>query len=192
MARGARDDFQNLLLLCYLHHRTIDGSNWKKYTVETLTGWKSERESSRGSALRTLHDVNYDSLENLIHGAIASRNEQIQETLSRLEQNDAQAAGLLRELSAELADLRGHGSFLDPDVASMLDNAASRLGHLQDTAGWLDDAAQKLGHLPDTASWLEDAVQRLENLRFTVQMLNDAADRLESAAERARGFEGGF
>jgi len=168
-----RNDFKNLLLLCYVHHRTIDGSRWQQYTVEMLKGWKSERESSKSSALQTLHDITEDRLQGLIIGALKDRNDQIAVTLTRLERNDAQAASLLREMADELAALRGRGSILDPDAVSMLDDAAHRLGHLSDTASWLEDAAQRLGHLQDTAV-----------------MLQDAADRLESAAGSIRGLEG--
>ena len=144
-----RNDFDNLILLCYVHHTTIDGTRWREYTVEILKEWKAEREAARGPALKTLGGVTEDRLQALIVDAIVSRNNEIQETLTRLERNDAQAAELLRELVNELGELRGRGSLLDPDVVSMADSAAHRLAHLQDTAGWLADAAQKLGHLSE-------------------------------------------
>jgi hypothetical protein len=137
MSDSDRNDFDNLILLCYVHHTTIDGVHWREYTVEILKGWKAEREAARGPALKTLSGVTEDRLQALIVDAIASRNKEIQETLARLEGNDAQAAGLLRELANELAELRGSGSLLDPDVVGMADSAAQRLAHLQDTAGGL-------------------------------------------------------
>lgn len=204
-----RNDFDNLILLCYVHHTTIDGTRWREYTVEILKEWKAEREAARGPALKTLGGVTEDRLQALIVDAIVSRNNEIQETLTRLERNDAQAAELLRELVNELGELRGRGSLLDPDVVSMADSAAHRLAHLQDTAGWLADAAQKLGHLQDsassldyaadklghpqdTASSLDDAADKLGHLQDTVGMLLSAAEQLQSAANDIRLFEGGL
>jgi hypothetical protein len=190
MSDPERNDFSNLLLLCYVHHKTIDGSRWERYTVAVLKQWKSERESSRSPALQTLFGRTEDRLQALMIEAFKDRTEQIATTLARLEQHDVQAARLLKELTDELAELRGRGSLIDPDAVSTLDDAAHRLGHLPDTASWLDDAAQRLGHLPDTASWLDDAAQRLDRIGTLALQLADVADRLESAAERIRGMEG--
>jgi hypothetical protein len=192
MSDSDRNDFDNLILLCYVHHTTIDGVHWREYTVEILKGWKAEREAARGPALKTLSGVTEDRLQALIVDAIASRNKEIQETLARLEGNDAQAAGLLRELANELAELRGSGSLLDPDVVGMADSAAQRLAHLQDTAGWLADAAEKLGHLQDTASSLDEAADKLGHLQDTAGTLFSAAEQLQSAADDIRRFGGGF
>lgn len=187
-----RNDFANLILLCYVHHRTIDGNRWKQYSVALLRSWKSERESARGSELRTLRDISEDQLQALIVSAIASRNDQIQQTLSRLERNDAEAAGLLRDLTDEIAELRGRGSLLDPDAVSMVENAAYRLGHLPDTASWLNDAAGKLSHLQDTATSLYDAAGMLSHLEDTANLLSEVARQIESAAAQLGEFDRGI
>jgi chromosome segregation ATPase len=103
-----------------------------------------------------------DRLQVLITRAISDRDNQIQQTLSRLETNDAEAASLLRELTDEIAELRGRGSLLDPDAVSILDSAAHRLGHLQDTTPGLRDAAERLAHLQDTVYLLDNLASRIE------------------------------
>jgi hypothetical protein len=162
MPEPSRNDFANLILLCYVHHRTIDGRQWQNYPVSLLREWKNDRESGRNVALRTLRDMTEDRLQVLITRAISDRDNQIQQTLSRLETNDAEAASLLRELTDEIAELRGRGSLLDPDAVSILDSAAHRLGHLQDTTPGLRDAAERLAHLQDTVYLLDNLASRIE------------------------------
>jgi hypothetical protein len=192
MSAESRNDFANLILLCYVHHRTIDGNRWEQYSVGLLKVWKSEREAAKGSVLQTLQGITEDRLQALITTAITDRDDQIRQTLSRLEKNDTQAASLLRELTDELAELRGRGSLLDPDAVSMLDSAAHRLSHLEDTATWLVEAAEKLSHIQDSAIWLQDAANKLSHLRDTAGSLDDVAERMQRAAEQMRGFEGGI
>jgi len=161
-----------------LFGKTIDLNGGPQYPVELLRRWKSDRETPRQAALRGLQSLTEEKLQSLISEAFTEHDTQIKDTLGRLEENDQEAAGVLRELLAELTELRNRGSVLDADLVGQLDSAAQMLGHLQDTAGWLQDASQRLSHLPDTAGWLHDASRNLGHLQDTASALQDASERL--------------
>jgi hypothetical protein len=80
---------------------------------EILLEWKSAREAEGQDALAGLTRLTEDTLETILTDAFAAKQEQITETLARLEVNDSEAADLLRDLMAELNQLRQYGAFLD-------------------------------------------------------------------------------
>src|SRR6266702_4842392 len=119
MTDDERNAFANIIFLCRAHHITVDRREPHKYPVDVLLRWKSDRESEGEASLRGLRDLTEDRLLQMIVSAMAERDEQIRDTLARLEQKDAEAARVMRELLDELEQVRRHGSLLDPDVVGM-------------------------------------------------------------------------
>lgn len=185
MSDKERNEFANIIFLCHPHHNTVDKRESEKYPVETLQRWKSERETSGQAALKGLRDLTEDRLQALISEAFTERDKQISETLARLEQSDTDAASVLRGLVDELAEVRRHGSLLDPDVASMLYQAGNRLGPLQDYASLLYKAGDKLGGLYDSAALLSEAADKLGSLGDLASVLSSAANKLTGSLDSA-------
>jgi hypothetical protein len=182
MSKEERNSFSNIMLLCYFHHTEID-ANEQRYPVEVLREWKEARVSRRQETLPNSVYLTEESLQNLIVGAFSDRDNEIRDTLSRLEDNDRDAAEILRSLLGEIDDLRSRGSIIDPDLVGTLDSAAGRLGHLQDTAGWLLDGAQRLSHLEDTAGWLLQSASTLGNLGDDAASIERAASTLSDVLD---------
>lgn len=165
MTDKQRNDFPNLIYLCRLHHRVVDEDDGTVYSVELLLQWKYDRETTGQQQLSAESPVTVEFFEQVILGAMERRDEQINETLARLERTDHEAARLMRELREELEEARRNGSIIDPDAAAMLSGAAHQLQNLPDSAATLSEAADKLGNLTDLAAQLNDAAERLSNLR---------------------------
>ena len=89
------------------------------------------------------------------------------EALERLEQNDADAANVMRGLLDELDQMRAYGPFLNPDSVEMLSSASDRLAYLGDNAETLHVAAGLLtsGVLEGKIESLQALIARLEDLR---------------------------
>ncbi len=161
-----RDDFANLILLCKPHHEEVDEFP-DDYTVDILEDWKRARERGRQTALSNVAEfTTEDGLRQAIVDAIADRDEALESALTRLEQNDQEAAELLREMRDQLAAAREAGHVVDPDSASLT-----------------HQAAMMLQHLPDSASVALDAAQSLQSIEGLVATLSAAAKRIESAQQ---------
>jgi chromosome segregation ATPase len=189
----ARASFDNIIFLCVAHHKAVDDDGAEaKYSIEVLEQWKADREQGGLENLRGLRDVTEDKLVEMISTAIQERDEDVRQTLARLEQTDEEAAELLRELRDELYSLRGGQSILDPDLVAMLSHAAHDLVGLEDHAARLSDAASRLQHLEGSAGNLRDASSNLERLDNYVGILNQAAENLNQAASRIEEAGGRF
>jgi hypothetical protein len=95
--------------------------------------------------------------------AIADRDEALESALTRLEQNDQEAAELLREMRDQLAAAREAGHIVDPESASLAYQAAMMLQHLPDSAGVALDAAQSLQSIEGMVARLSAAARRIES-----------------------------
>jgi septation ring formation regulator EzrA len=115
--------------------------------------------------LQAQSPVTIEVFETVIVDAIERRDEQINETLARLEQTDLEAAQLMRELREELEEIRRNGAVIDPDTAAMLSGAAYQLQGLPDSAATLSKAADQLNGLPDLVSQLNAAANHLNGLQ---------------------------
>jgi uncharacterized protein (DUF849 family) len=166
MSDAERKAFPNLILLCHGHHTHVDRTHPYDYTPETLLEWKAAREAEGQDALAGLTRLTEDSLETIITEAFTEKQEQIMETLARLEENDSEAADLMRELIEELEHLRQYGTFLDIDAAASLYRASTNLAdlHLLESATMLRSMSGVLGGLPDTVRALHQVVDRLGNM----------------------------
>jgi hypothetical protein len=189
MTAERRKSFDNLIFLCALHHKTVDERGAaERYPISTLEKWKTDREKGGLERLRGLRDVTEDKLVELISTAMQQRDQDIRDTLARLERTDAEAAELVRELRDELRMTRKRGSILDPDVVTMLSGAASKLVGLGDQATLLIRAAEGLAGLEDHVGMLSDAASRLAGMEDRVAMLRRAADDINKAALRMEDF----
>ncbi|MFD7203071.1 hypothetical protein [Streptomyces sp. NPDC059893] len=64
-----RNSFANLLLLCNVHHKRVDGVDGEKYTVDILDGWKRVREAEGQDALAGLSGLTEARLVTMIQEA---------------------------------------------------------------------------------------------------------------------------
>ncbi|MCP2244610.1 hypothetical protein [Lentzea aerocolonigenes] len=165
MTDKQRNDFPNLIYLCRLHHRVVDEDGGEAYPVELLLDWKADRETTGQQRLQAQSPVTVELFETVIADAMERRDEQINETLARLEQTDLEAARLMRELREELQEIRRNGAVIDPDTAAMLSGAAHQLQSLPDSAGMLDEVAGKLLGLEGLVSRLDAAANRLNGFQ---------------------------
>lgn len=185
MTQEERDAFENLIFLCGLHHKTIDEPGGADaYPIKTLQEWKTDRESGVAEGLRGLRDLTEDRLAELIALAVQERDQDVRDTLARLDSTDSEAAALMRELRDELKAVQANGSIIDPDVASMLERAADQLGGLEDNAGMLASAAESLATLEDKAAMLASAADSLVGMEDKISMILNAAEQLNLAAGR--------
>lgn len=169
MTDDERNAFANLIFLCHPHHQVIDERGAaKKWPAELLRQWKTDRERNGVQQLRGLRHLTEERLAEVINQAIKAREDDIKHTLARLEQSDAEAAALLRELRTELEAARTASSPVNLDAAELLYQAARNLSHLRDSADVLNSAAGKLGGLEDNANMLRNAA---DDIRRAVQSM---------------------
>lgn len=164
MTDEQRNAFSNLIFLCHPHHVVVDRTQVKKFPVETLQEWKRERESGAQANLRGLRNVTEATLQKFISDIFAGQNERMNDTLSRLEKNDVEAAILLRELREEIRILRASAPRVDLDAAYMLSRASHRLRNLGDTAPALSRAAEQLRGFEEIVSRFESVAQKITKL----------------------------
>jgi hypothetical protein len=165
MSDQERDGFANLILLCQVHHVTVDKTDPAGYPVEVLREWKAQREADGQAALEGLRGLTEDRLQELITESFEDLGDKVDAALARFEQVDSEAAGLLRTLLDELADPRLQALRLDPDLVSMLNRAAFRLQELPDVVPQLARTAEELRGLPDAANALSAAARSIRSAR---------------------------
>ena len=161
MSDEDRNAIANLIFLCFPHHRTVD-KHADKYPREVLRTWKAQGEGPGVGALRGLGGLTEERLQDMIQDAYAQRDEEVNATLDRLERQGDDAANVIRELLAELDQVRsGSGPLINVDVVAMLDEASLRLVDLEATASLASEAADKLTGLEDVVSMLNDAAENI-------------------------------
>ncbi|WP_143235514.1 hypothetical protein [Paractinoplanes atraurantiacus] len=116
------DSFDNLLLLCVPHRKTIDHDE-KSHPVELLQSWKPS------GPLSSLQGLTEQRLDALLTTAFSTAHDQIDEALTAFEKSDPAAAQLLRELTDTLHDQRArYGA--DPRLTTALTTINDRLDTL--------------------------------------------------------------
>ncbi|WP_123798412.1 hypothetical protein [Amycolatopsis keratiniphila] len=189
MTDEQRNSFENLIFLCHVHHQTIDQpGGGVKYPAETLKQWKSTRETKGSQALRGLRHLTEDRLQEMLSEAIQERDDEIKQTLKRLEKTDADAAALIRELREETQASRYGNPLFNSDSIELLHDAASRLGNLADAANSLRSASENLRNLEDKANTLAYAASQTQGLEVRAEHLHNAAREINRAADRLEGF----
>lgn len=121
-----RDSFDNLLLLCVPHRKTVDRDE-QAHPVDLLQTWKPK---SPGP-LSELRDLTEDRLDTLLKTAFAAAREEVDGALTAFEKTDPAAAQLLRELKDTLHDQRSrYGA--DPRLAATLTSIDRQLATIAD------------------------------------------------------------
>ncbi|HET6478833.1 MAG TPA: hypothetical protein VFG35_02150 [Actinoplanes sp.] len=109
-----RDSFDNLLLVCVPHRKTIDRDE-AAHPVDLLRTWKPKA----AGPLSELRGLTEKRLDTLLTTAFTAAREEIDEALSTFEKSDPAAAQLLRELTDTLHHQRSrYGA--DPHLAENL------------------------------------------------------------------------
>lgn len=130
MTDEQRCDFRNLILLCDPHHDIVDDpKKVNLYTTEVLTRWKTQREVNPREALNRLRDVTPSGLRKIVAEGLAQRDSNLLDAIGRLENNDKEAAELMRSLLDELTEAYSQlkDSALNPDLIEQLSDAAALL-----------------------------------------------------------------
>ncbi|WP_433531253.1 hypothetical protein ACQPYA_03845 [Micromonospora sp. CA-263727] len=164
MTDEERNSFDNLVLLCIVHHKIVDKIRPDEFSIEVLEAWKDNREGPGHAALRGLRSLTEDRLQDLIAASFADVTAQIDEAVDRLSAIDAEAASLLRPLVEQLAESKFTSRYPNEDVAAMLLRAGQKLGHLEDSAATLSSAADRTAGLQDGVVALDAVVERLAGL----------------------------
>lgn len=141
-----RNSFANLILLCNVHHKRVDGTDGEKYTVEILEGWKRDRGADGQAALAGLSGLTETRLAEMIHEAQEAYVDRLAPLLSNVAQQVPEMASLVKVLQPDLQRLRGRPSGVSEDTAWMVYEASNKLQHLQDNAPWLLEAGDELPH----------------------------------------------
>jgi hypothetical protein len=147
MPADDRRSFANLILLCHPHHVIVDKRRPQDYPPQTLHEWKAKREKDHQGALSRLGDLTPDQLQDVLAGAMKQRDEILHRALGRLEQNDAEAAEMLRGLVDEVSSLR-QSQYLDGGVSEEFSLAANRLYEVY-SSGVLEDFNRATWRLPE-------------------------------------------
>lgn len=177
-----RNSFANLLLLCNVHHKRVDGAGGEKYTVEILESWKRVREADGQDALAGLSGLTEARLVEMIYEAHEAYVERIGPLLGTIAKEMPELASLMKVLKSDLEVLRGRRPEVSEDTAWMLYQASNGLQHLQDNAPWLHEASHDLGHLQDNAPMLANAASALLQLTELPSALSSAAGEIRRAA----------
>ncbi|WP_425834147.1 hypothetical protein [Streptomyces fractus] len=177
-----RNSFANLILVCNVHHKRIDGVGGEKYTVEILESWKRSREAEGQDALAGLSGLTETRLAELIHEAQETYVQRITPVLGELAKHMPDLAALVKILQSDVVELGGRRPGVSEETASMLYRASEQLGHLQDTAPLLHEASRGLGHLHDNAPMLASAAGDLVRVAELPGQLASAAHKIQGAA----------
>lgn len=173
-----RNSFDNLLLLCVPHRKTID-QDVGSHPIDLLETWKVQREGRNRAALSRLQNLTDERIDELLATAFSAVRDQIAEALARFAKADADSARLIRQLVDGLTDQRRHIAGLD--AATPLAQVTDRLGALADK---LLEAAGELRALEHTAQTIDDTSTRLMEAAETLHRLEDQPTRAEPAPKR--------
>lgn len=180
-----RNHFTNLLLLCTVHHKEVDGPNSKDYPAVLLQEWKKAREADGVDALEGLGDLTKADLGEMIREAQAEFVDRVDEALGEFAKSAPELASLLRLATAEFADRAVQRPSVSEDTAMLLYQASNSLRGLEDNANTLAGAAEDLRGLEDKALSLAAATRGLRGLPDTAIALDDVADRLANLEGQA-------
>jgi hypothetical protein len=170
--------FDNLLLLCVPHRKTID-RDVGSHPIDLLDTWKVQREAGHRGALSRLQNLSDERIDELLATAFSAVRDQIADALARFEKADADSARLIRQLVDGLSDQRRHTA--GHDTAVLLAQVTDRLGVLADR---LPEAAGELRTLEHTVRTIDDASTRLTAAAETLERLADQTTRADPAPKR--------
>jgi hypothetical protein len=178
LSAAHRHSFDNLLLLCVPHRKTID-QDVGSHPIDLLETWKVQREAGSRGALSRLQNLTDERIDELLAAAFSSVRDEIAEALARFAKVDADSARLIRQLVDGLSDQRRH--ITGHDTAALLAQVTDRLGVLADK---LLKAAEELRTLEHTVQTIDDTSNRLSETAETLHRLEDQTTRAEPAPKR--------
>lgn len=173
-AKAEANSFDNLILLCKLHHRMVDKtSNEETYTEAALLRWKQENEKELRDKVDGLSNLTKDGLNDLLLTAAESTKTEIMGSLDKLHETSKGAAELLRSLYDKIED-----HYIDSESIALLDAASQRLSFLEEGSHLLYSASDRLGYLEEGSHIINAASERLGNLEESSITLQQAANQL--------------
>ena len=99
MTNRQRNNFKNLILLCKVHHDLVDGEyTWMKYSVVTLTEWKTAREGNLADELDQLDWITQENLQELMADAIEETLDKILGAIDNISSISSETLGILKDL----------------------------------------------------------------------------------------------
>ena len=126
LAAAERDGFDNLLLVCVPHRKTIDRDE-KAHPIELIETWRTRLGGD------DLPGLTEQRLDELLTTAFSAAREQVDEALTRFEKTDPEAAQLVRNVLTDLHRQRSrYGA--DPRLAAALTRMNRRLDTLDEAA----------------------------------------------------------
>jgi hypothetical protein len=124
LSAAERDGFDNLLLVCVPHRKTIDRDE-KAHPIELIETWRTRLGGD------DLPGLTEQRLDELLTTSFSAAREQVEEALTRFEKTDAEAAQLIRNVLADLHRQRTrYGA--DPRLAAALTRMNRRLDALDE------------------------------------------------------------
>ncbi|MDX3429562.1 hypothetical protein PV664_11500 [Streptomyces sp. ME01-18a] len=177
-----RNSFANLLLLCNVHHKRVDGVDGEKYTVEILAEWKHVREADGQDALAGLSGLTESRLVEMIQEAQDQYVDRIAPVLGAIAQSLPELSSLLKILKADLERTKASPVGVSEETAWMMFEASRNLSHLQDNAPLLREAGEALQHLQDNVPLLASAAQAMMRIADLPAALDNAAHSIQHAA----------
>ncbi|MBT2393699.1 hypothetical protein J7E87_30905 [Streptomyces sp. ISL-1] len=177
-----RNSFANLMLLCNVHHKRVDGADGEKYTVEILEKWKSDREADGRGALVGLSGLTESRLVEMIQEAQDQYVDRLAPVLGAIAKQVPELSSLVKVLKQDLERTLVRTQGISEDTAWMVYEASRNLSHLQDNAPLLMQAGDDLAHLQDNVALLTSAARRLTGVADLPAALEDASRSIQSAA----------
>lgn len=162
MSDDQRRAFANLIFLCTPHHVFVDKVKPQDYPIELLERWKADRETGKLAELRWQSGIIDDHLQETIVDALEQKLEEIHQAITRMEQTDADAAGVLRELADQ-----AYRPVLDLEAVEMLQLSAATLRPIlnEENVSQLYFAAQQLSSMQSVLEELPMIVEQLHRFR---------------------------
>lgn len=185
MDAADRDNYQNLVLLCSVHHLMVDkGPTALEFTEEVLKSWKKEAEHELREKFAGIDRYTYVQVQDMIDLAASQGTEVVLSGIGELGSKiDSSTAKVLTVLYEQFTDKRR-----DYEVAAMLHAASERLasGRFADTVESLDQASRQLVKLDEYVVGFKGAISGLEEFRLhdfvtAVDQANSAARAIEAA-----------
>lgn len=190
MSFEQRQDFENVLLLCTVHHKAVDRlANSNKYPASLLREWKVKAEGGLRGKLKALSALTESRLEEMIGEAVSSTRSEIVEALDEFAKSHEDTANKLKKVFSETF----YPTDLNSDSIESLARSARMLNGLEDNSLQLLRAATMLQGVEDNALQLHRAAKMLQGVEGNAYLLDSIADRLEkiSRDRYLDGQEGG-
>lgn len=179
---SVRNSFKNLILLCGVHHKLVDGKKtWMHYSVETLTTWKRDREGDLADDLDLIDWITKDKLQELMAAAIEEMIGKILGAIENISSVSRETLDILKQLVDQTLKL----PYLDPEDIASLEYCAEVFEILPEYIPALHESARSLREIPEYSGMLYQSAHKLEELPDSVDALVYASKQLAGLEEHA-------